>query len=485
MDMNTRSKTVSADLKSNPHKDTFPSHKNYTMADSIIPKNIADLSVDEKLNFLINSVTKLETVPHDIEKVQKSITGIQKDLKAIPILEEKVKKIEESMKTQKKDIDSGKVATTALETSVTDTQKDVDELNKKLKDMQGKMDTNIKMFKDFEKKIKQDEDKIEELSKKSLKEEIEKSEIAKKIQIQGVPENRLENLPKIVQQVLFDTGVKVHPLEIDEAYREGNFNKHRTRPIIVTLTKSSTRNEIIRNRNNIKRNPHCKNVWINEVVHDRVKQQRNELHAIHLLALNNGHQSKHVLDILTIDGLIYCHSTLHKLPNDLTLEKAFSREHNNHIYFNSEHIFMSNFHPCEIELEDVTCSSLEQAYFYIMAKDIGDLRAAKLILETQLPRQIKKIGARLNVTQKWIEKSPQVMYDLLKIKYGKNPALKAKLLATGNKRLIESTMNKTWGCGLTIPMIDKMIAQHGIVKFPGKNLLGSQTEDVRRDLQSE
>ena len=194
--------------------------------------------------------------------------------------------------------------------------------------------------------------------------------------------------------------MKVHPLEIDEAYREGNFNRQRSRPIIVTLTKIATRNEIIQNRNNIKRNPHCKNVWINEVIHDKVKQQRNELHAVHLLAVNNGHQSKHVMDILTIDGLTYSHSTLHKLPEDLTLEKAFSREHNSHIYFNSEHIFLSNFHPCEIELDDAVCSSLEQAYFYIMAKDIGDLKAAKLILDTQQPRVIKQIGACLNVTQK-------------------------------------------------------------------------------------
>ena len=115
------------------------------------------------------------------------VTGIQNDLKVIPILQDKVKQIEESLKSQQKDIDSGNITTAAIETSVTDAQRGIDELEKKLKEMQGKMDQNSNMIKDFEKKIKQDEKLIEELSKKSLKEEIEKAQMGKKIQIQGVP----------------------------------------------------------------------------------------------------------------------------------------------------------------------------------------------------------------------------------------------------------------------------------------------------------
>ena len=276
----------------------------------------------------------------------------------------------------------------------------------------------------------------------------------------------------------------MHPLEIDEAYREGRYNKRKTRPVIVTLTKTSTRDDILKNRNNIKKNPNCKNVWVNEVVHDKINLQRNELHAIHLLAVKNGHQSKHILDIITIDGIVYSHNTIHKLPADLTMEPAFLREYKGQIFFNSENVFLSNFYPCKIVLADAVCSSLEQAYFYIMAKEIGDLKTAQLILKTHSPRKIKKIGSTLNVTQKWLEKNDQVMFDLLTIKYSTNPELKAKLLATGNKKLVESTMNNYWGCGLTIPMIDRMISQQGSVKYHGKNWLGSQTEDVRRDLSA-
>ena len=289
-------------------------------------------------------------------------------------------------------------------------------------------------------------------------------------------------MTKLVQQVIFDTGVRVHPLEIDEIYRDGKFNQRRTRPVIVTFTKISTRDEIIKNCNNIKKKPQCKDIWVNEVVNEHIRQQRNELHALHLLAVKNGHQSKHVMDILTIDGITYNHNTISRLPKDLNLENAYSRDLNDHLFFNSEHVFLSNFHPCDIELEDVTCTSLEQAYFYLMAKEMGNMKAAHLILKTHQPREIKRIGSLLNVTQKWLDKADQVMYDLLLIKYRKKTTLKAKLLATGTKKLVESTLNKYWGCGLTIAMIDKIATQQGPIKYPGKNWLCTQTEDGRREL---
>ena len=37
------------------------------------------------------------------------------------------------------------------------------------------------------------------------------------------------------------------------------------------------------------------------------------------------------LDTLIVDGIAYNHSTIHKLPNDLTLEMAFTREYDDQI----------------------------------------------------------------------------------------------------------------------------------------------------------
>ena len=310
------------------------------------------------------------------------------------------------------------------------------DLETKLKEAQKKMTENKSLIKDLEGKLKEGDKKISNLSKQVLEDEIATTSYSNKIQIDGVPESRDENLSRIVQQILFDTGVKVHAFEIDHVHREGNFNRRRPRPIVVILTRTSTRLEILRNRNVIKRNPKCRDIWINEVIPEQTRIHRNELHALYLLAITNGHSSRHSLDTLVVDGFSYDHTTIDRLPKDLTLEFAYSREQNDYLYFSSEHMFLSNFHPCEIVLEYAKCSSLEQAYFYLMAKEVGDVKAAQLILQTHLPRKIKRIGATIVATKEWLEKQDQVMFDLLVLKYKQNPHLQAKLLATGNKKLV-------------------------------------------------
>ena len=102
---------------------------------------------------LITSVSKLESVLKDIVTMQVSITKNQNDLKAIPVLKEKVKIIEEDLRQQKTEISSNKNTTAALETSVTNTQKDVDEFRDKIKELQTKMDENKALIKNFESKI--------------------------------------------------------------------------------------------------------------------------------------------------------------------------------------------------------------------------------------------------------------------------------------------------------------------------------------------
>ena len=447
------------------------------------PKKIENMTVDEKLNMLLLSMQKLEAVPSDIVSMRNSIDDLQKDIKEIPAIQQRIATIETDLQGQKETTDKQVKTTEAIEVSLTNTQKDVDDFVQQIQVFKAQLNDNKKTIDLLEAKIIRDEKKILDLSKKAVEEEKARQNVATMLEIQGVPEDPDENLNLIVRQFFFDTGVKVDSKEIDEVYRDGTFNRRKTRSIIVTLTKASTRNEILKYRQEIKRNPNCKYIWMNEVVLDQVKTQRNELHALHILAIKNGHSSKHILDTLVVDGITYSHGSIHRLPVDISLEAAYTREIDNSIYFNSEHVFLSNFSPCTITLQDVTCSSLEQAYFYTMAKELGNLKIAQMILETHLPREIKKLGAKLVATIEWNRKSPQVMFDLLTIKFQQNPNLKERLLATGDKKLVKSTQSKFWGCGLTIPMIDRQIREHGQVKSTGKNTLGEQLEGVRRDLE--
>ena len=160
------------------------------------------------------------------------------------------------------------------------------------------------------------------------------------------------------------------------------------------------------------------------------------------------------MDTIVVNGITYEHATINKLPQDLTLELAYSREIENLLLFHSEHVFLSNFYSCNIKIEmlDITFGSLEQAYFYLLAKETGNVTKAHLILKTMNPRKIMRIGGSIVATPEWLRKSDQVMFDLLGLKFKQNPEVRQKLLATEGKTLVEATLNKYWGCGLTISM---------------------------------
>ena len=93
-----------------------------------------------------------------------------------------------------------------------------------------------------------------------------------------------------------------------------------------------------------------------------------------------------------------------------------------------------------------------------------------MILNIESPRKIKSIESTLVATIEWKNKAQQIMFDLLKLKYQQNGKLKERLIATGDKKLYESTQSKFWGCGLTIQTIDKQKKQQGYIQTTKINI---------------
>ena len=199
------------------------------------------------------------------------------------------------------------------------------------------------------------------------------------LEIQGVPESPHEHLRQIVRQIFYDTGVTVDPKEIDQVYCEGNYSKHHTHTIIVAMTKVSTRNVLIKNRLVIKQNPNCKDIWLNEVVLEQVRTQRNELHALHLLALNKGHDSRHVQDVLIVDGITYGQGSIHRLPVGINLEAAYMREYDDAIYFNSEHVFMINTKAALDVAKTMLCSIIDYGNIFLSSINEADLNDLQIL----------------------------------------------------------------------------------------------------------
>ena len=122
-------------------------------------------------------------------------------------------------------------------------------------------------------------------------------------------------------------------------------------------------------------------------------------------------EARAVGDTAIISGIKYSHQSLHALPPppEITLEKAFTRDLNGDIYFNSEHSPLSSFHPVPITYGSKKYQHNEQAYKHQRAVTVGNLDLAKQIKQEKDPRICKSLGHQLPSSQAWDKKKDEVM----------------------------------------------------------------------------
>ena len=131
-------------------------------------------------------------------------------------------------------------------------------MGKQIKEMETKMANSSKVFSQIESRLGVNEKLLLELEKQFADLHNNKEKNARSIIIQGILEGKGENLKVIVHQILFDTDIKVPWTETDEIYRDGYYNKRRSRPVIVTFTRKAVRDEVYRARNNTKKKTSAK-----------------------------------------------------------------------------------------------------------------------------------------------------------------------------------------------------------------------------------
>lgn len=137
--------------------------------------------------------------------------------------------------------------------------------------------------------------------------------------------------------------------------------------------------------------------------------------------------------------------------------------------FREAYGFLSNFHLCDLDYEGNNYCCVESA-FQAMKELDPDERGSYSHL---YPSEAKKKGKTCNLRPDWEEVKIDVMYDILKAKFS-NEDLKARLLLTGNKELIEGNRwhDNFWGnC-----VCKKCEA------IEGKNMLGMLLMRLRNEL---
>ena len=204
-----------------------------------------------------------------------------------------------------------------------------------------------------------------------------------------------------------------------------------------------------------------------------------ELRALADLAKEHQREARVVGDTLIVSGIKYKHADIYKLPDDISLEEAFTRIDGDDIFFNSEHSFLSAFYPVDFMYKCQDYQNAEQAHAHRKAKDNGHHGIAKLILKQKDPRKCKQLAKGLTTSQTWRDDENEEIKAIQEAKFN-IPVLKNKLIETGYATLVECTGDKRWGSGC--PFNSKLRRERN---WPGKNKFGETLMEWRASLIAE
>ena len=139
---------------------------------------------------------------------------------------------------------------------------------------------------------------------------------------------------------------------------------------------------------------------------------------------------------------------------------------------------LSQWYPCQFEVEGVTYTSAEQYMMAEKAKLFGDEEIRTEILSTSDPRTCKALGRKVKNFDKavWDKEKEHIVRKGNTKKFLQNSALRNFLLSTGDKVLVEaSPTDRVWGIGMGKNNPDALDPQ----KWRGQNLLGFALMNVR------
>lgn len=139
---------------------------------------------------------------------------------------------------------------------------------------------------------------------------------------------------------------------------------------------------------------------------------------------------------------------------------------------------LSQWYPCQFEVDGVIYTSAEQYMMAEKAKLFGDEEIRDEILSTDDPRKCKALGRKVKNFDEavWDKEKEFIVLKGNTKKFLQNDALRNFLLSTGSKVLVEaSPTDRVWGIGLGKNNPDALDPK----KWRGKNLLGFALMDVR------
>ena len=307
----------------------------------------------------------------------------------------------------------------------------------------------------------------------------------------GIPDNENEFLNQLVNKLqrnfadtidIYDDDLRLQrarEIQIARCKRIGQYQENRCRPIRVEFVYKWDADKLYENRFYL-----GKGVYINREYNEKTESVRKLLRPI-LKASKQYSEFKNTSrldgDKLIINGRRYGKNNLQQLPDKLKPMKVSIREDSNTIGFFGELCPFSNFYEAEFIWNGYIYHCSEQYIQHQKAKYCRDIAVANKIMSCKTALQCKRAGRNINNYRPddWIKFAPLECVKGLTAKFEQNPKLKATLLSTGEKTLVECSWDRVWGTGYPLSKLDCLDSNN----WENQGLLGSMLMTVREKLK--
>jgi len=142
---------------------------------------------------------------------------------------------------------------------------------------------------------------------------------------------------------------------------------------------------------------------------------------------------------------------------------------------------LSNYYPFQFRMYEYNFNSVEQAFYWQMATEMGKHDVATQIKDCKHAGQVyykRKDIASDEERWRWEEDHTDVMRELLQEKSKQCEAFRNCLIENEGKVLAEATGNKLWATGLSPYITSKTAPDY----WPGKNLLGALLMELTQEI---
>jgi len=141
---------------------------------------------------------------------------------------------------------------------------------------------------------------------------------------------------------------------------------------------------------------------------------------------------------------------------------------NNELRFNGETHPLSNFYPAKINVDGKIYKTAE--HYYQSEKATNTMDKSR-VMQAESPSNARRIGKQIKKRADFDEIKDIIMYKGVKAKFTQNVEVKAYLLATGDRYLIEdASFSPYWGTGYN---------------DMGENKMGKMLMQIRDELKQE